>query len=359
MKLIKTIRNVRFSILVSALLIFGLGAGAAHAMNVHVENNGGDSTLCGNRSDPCRSISQAILNADVGDRILVGPGRYGDLDGDGILGETGEETGEIDYGCQCMVKVDKRVTILSTHGATSTVVDARFFGLEEGSPIVAVRITANGVVFGRSAHGFTLTGSQRNDGLAIGAATGVIVTGNISSRNAGGFAIGGTGNVIKHNIAVGIDGHGFEINGTAHTVWKNAAMGTGDGFLVHGSGHVLTDNVSTGNNAGFSLFGNANLNHNSAIGNVHVGIRLEPGSQGTVRHCNIFGNGDRISSFSALQYNCGLLNRSGQPIIATGNFWGTASGPGADPADAVCDVDGTTKFEPFAKRLFRIAKPDF
>jgi hypothetical protein len=350
MKQIKTFRHLRLFIVVLALLVIGFGERAVYAMNVYVQNNGVDSTYCGNSSDPCRSISQAILNADFGDQILVGPGRYGDLDGDGILGETGEETGEIDYGCQCMVKVDKRVKIVSTHGATSTVVDAHFLGLEEGSPLTAVRITANGVVFGRPSHGFTLTGSKRNAGLAIGAAKGVIVAGNISSRNASGFSIFGTRNVIKHNVAVGISGSGFDINGTAHTVWKNTAVGTGDGFAVHGSGHMLTYNVSNGNVSGYSLFGNASLKHNSAIGNTDAGIRFEPGSQGNVSHSNIFGNGDQILSISAPYYNCGLLNRSGQSITAIGNFWGEASGPGADPADAVCDINGTTNFEPFAKR---------
>ena len=348
MKQLRKFMQIGLSLLAAIFLIIGVEPQAQatnQSKTLHVANNGVDSSGCGRKANPCRSIRQAIINASDGDRILVGPGRYGI--------ESGEETGEIGFGCQCLVKVDKRVTILSTHGATATVVDARIFAFPEGSPVVAVRITTNGAVFGQPGHGFTLTGARQNDGLAIGAATDVTVAGNISSGNAGGFSIFGTGNVIKHNIAVGINGPGFDINGTAHTVRGNAAIGNGDGFIVQGFGHMLTDNVSIGNVTGYSLFGNAHLNHNAAVGNTDAGIRMEPGVQATVHRSNIFGNGDQTGS------NCGVLNQSGQPITATDNFWGAASGPGADPADAVCDINGTTDFVPFAERLFRIAEPHF
>ena len=43
------------------------------------------------RTAPCRSISRGIANAADGDTIVVGPGRYGDLDRDGTLSEPNEE----------------------------------------------------------------------------------------------------------------------------------------------------------------------------------------------------------------------------------------------------------------------------
>lgn len=45
-----------------------------------VTNIGVDESTCGTNASPCRSISQAIVNASAGDAIHVGPGRYGDLD---------------------------------------------------------------------------------------------------------------------------------------------------------------------------------------------------------------------------------------------------------------------------------------
>ena len=46
---------------------------------------------CGEPRNACRSISQAIENASTTDNIWVGPGRYGDLNGDGDFEDQGEE----------------------------------------------------------------------------------------------------------------------------------------------------------------------------------------------------------------------------------------------------------------------------
>jgi hypothetical protein len=111
--------------------------------------------------------------------------------------------------------------------------------------------------------------------------------------------------------------------------------------MVRGGQHCdvrLTDNVSTGNIFGYSLFGDADLDHNSAIGNTSGGIRVEQSSN-TVRisRSNIFGSGDsnQVLAQGIPRANCGVINRSGQPITATDNFWGAATGPGDDPADSL------------------------
>src|SRR4029077_3959834 len=185
------------------------------------------------------------------------------------------------------------------------------------------------------------------------------VTGNIASRGGGGFSIFGTNNVIVGNIAVATTGPGFTIQGPGHTVHGNASIGNADGFAVVNSSHVrLTDNVSTGNIFGYSLFGDADLDHSAAIGNASGVIRVDQGSN-TVRisRSNIFGNGDsnQVLAQGIPRANCGVINSSGQPITATDNFWGAASGPGPNPADEICDVgSSTTIFAPFAKTEFRI-----
>src|ERR1700730_7618989 len=100
----------------ASLAVIGTASSIGNAAQWHVENYGLDTNTCAPR-DPCRSISAAIQRAGAGDVISVGPGVYRDLNQNGVLGEPGEETGEIGYGCNCVVKVDKAVIIRSTQGA--------------------------------------------------------------------------------------------------------------------------------------------------------------------------------------------------------------------------------------------------
>ena len=65
---------------------------------------------------------------------------------------------------------------------------------------------------------------------------------------------------------------------------------------------------------------------------------------------NIFGN-NPPSEFP--QSNCGTSNFSGDRVIATNNFWGADTGPGPDPADQACNVNGATITTPFSLTEFR------
>src|SRR5512132_1509340 len=76
--------SARLLALVSLLLVGWSGSVVADTLTV--ANNGLDSDTCGSSAAPCRSISQAIDNASEGDTLVVGPGRYGDLNGNRILG---------------------------------------------------------------------------------------------------------------------------------------------------------------------------------------------------------------------------------------------------------------------------------
>jgi len=83
-----------------------LAAASAHATTHYVANDGDDSTFCGlqvingftcgAKATPCRSIQCAIREADPGDTIIVGPGRYGDLNADGDLADRGESPSPTD-----------------------------------------------------------------------------------------------------------------------------------------------------------------------------------------------------------------------------------------------------------------------
>jgi hypothetical protein len=234
----------------------------------------------------------------------------------------------------------------------------------------------------------------------VGAANGVMIGPAFRNIN---VKVGG-------NIAVSNLGHGFVANtdGVSH-VLDNRAIGTGDaGFVVQAVGAVLErntalncltgfelaigsrliDNVaSQSRGAGFSLFdlGGFRLNYvvegNSAIGNIGAGFELGhepisnlPASVSSFRHNNAIGNAGpgilvfqvvNVSNFSRNNIygnsisggnpNCGIWNQSGSKLNAAGNFWGAATGPGADPADAAggaCDQNGSvTSFKPFATQF--------
>ena len=82
-----------------------------------------------------------------------------------------------------------------------------------------------------------------------------------------------------------------------------------------------------------------------------IGIRVF-GRDATITDNNIFGNGTTGS-------NCGLLNVSGTVLTAPNNFWGAASGPGPDPADAIGEACGghpdPTLVDPVASKPFNIS----
>jgi len=50
----------------------------------------------------------------------------------------------------------------------------------------------------------------------------------------------------------------------------------------------------------------------------------------------------RGNTFAGSGTNCGVSNFSGTTLHAANNFWGAATGPGADPADTVCNSEGSS-----------------
>lgn len=109
-------------VILVALALCTAGANANAAM-LYVANNGVDSRNCGTKGNgPCRSISRALALAADGDTIEVGPGLYGDIDADGQFVSPGDEQAQLNQGCECIVHVNKSVTVVSRAGATQTLV---------------------------------------------------------------------------------------------------------------------------------------------------------------------------------------------------------------------------------------------
>lgn len=407
--------------LAASAVIAMLASGSAAADVLHVGNQGLDSPTCGrDPGHPCRSITRAIANANPGDTVLVGPGFYGDLNRDKDFSDPGEEAGEPSSDSGCVVCIHKRLRILSTHGAAATRIEAvdthKFeLGSDNGYGSL-VLIDTSGVTFGTPGHGFQLAGPAF-DQLTVWLAGDVAIAGNIALRsevrepreldfspdvgfyafpqggtvtftqnqairNHVGFFVVGTGpaelinNAALQNAEVGFLTYG---SGPKRLI-GNYASGNGDappsddpvdghpifpsaaGFSIHADNSRLEDNLSVGNfGPGFLLAQSPPtsstlifLKHNAATGNGGPGILLGTGARVTAQSNNIYGN-------RGAGTGCGLINQSGRTADATNNFWGLATGPGADPADKAgpgsgCDQGqgSVTRVAPFATTGFAV-----
>jgi hypothetical protein len=206
--------------------------------------------------------------------------------------------------------------------------------------VYGVRITADNVSFGLPEEGFQISGSNFY-ALRIDSSH-VRVSGDIASGTGSGFVIVGSDNELDADVAINGSGAGFEFDGSNNSVNKCVASGNGSGFLVSvngllvpATGITFTNDIAVGNGAGFNIFGTAVLTSDSAIDNWEVGVVLRAGAAATISNSNVFGNATLQPS------NCGLQNFSGAATVVSKTYWGAATGPGADPADAICDFNGS------------------
>src|SRR5262245_11798454 len=114
-------RTVSFCFLCLLLLAPTL---PTQAKVLYVAAEGRDDSTCRGDSHPCRSIGQATAHANEGDALVVGPGRYGDINGDGDLADPGEDGAEVAMGCHCLINLDKPLTVESSAGPAATIIDA-------------------------------------------------------------------------------------------------------------------------------------------------------------------------------------------------------------------------------------------
>lgn len=323
------------------LIADAYGAGAA---TLNVAAGGIDAAGCGTKIAPCRSITRAINDAVAGDKILVGPGRYGDLDADATLGEDGEEG-----GAGGLVVIDKALTIESVEGAATTLIDAA------GANVNAVAIAASGVRFGKGKKGFTVARSAgigvfiapgatdvtvsgirsvRND-LGFGSkASGLTFRGDIAEANLEeGFALTGNGSLLTGCRATGNGAEGFSIGGDGNVLKANVASANGDaGFAFGGNTATLTGSVAAGNDVGLRVNANAlTAVGNAFLGNVVTGVVVTVAGT-KITKSNIFGNGAANGS------NCGITTAGSGTVDLDKICFGAPTGPGPDPADQICGL---------------------
>jgi len=224
-----------------ALMAIALG-NAASAANVSlwVSNHGTDSNGCGSPTNPCRSISQAIENATDGDTIWVGPGHYGNVNGDvGFTGPGDEhpmptvpDFAGLFEGTGCIVCINKAVHVYSTSGAAATVIDSGSLPPYNAT----VMVTADGAAFGYVGRGFTITGGNAI-GVALymdswqGSKLGVVIAGNVDLKDSTGFEVYGPTGYYHLNCPPDIPQAcpGF---GGVFWLYQNQASHNGTGFWI-------------------------------------------------------------------------------------------------------------------------------
>lgn len=284
MSMLLITRTLSFDILWLVLLVTTL---PAWGIERHVANEGTDNSGCGAVERPCRSISQAITNATEGDVILVGPGRYGDLNRDGDFVDPGEESAEVGFGCYCMLNIAKRLTIVSRAGAEMTVLDAR----DRIQRVVFIQ--ADGVTFGGSDKGFTLTGAFGPGVAIVESMTGVRIEGNLIRKNRGsGILVRGNQHVLVDNTVSDNRKHGLDI--------------------ARGGGHEIRHNVIRDNFAGgiHTLVNDLHIADNTFVGNDPV-------------------------------RGCGLINNSRAELALPPNMWGLAKKQDDGSVNKVCNLGGS------------------
>lgn len=352
-----------------AFAVAALAASEAAAATVYVANTGSDSISCGGESSPCRTISQAVQMAAAGDRVLVGPGVYGDVDGDGEFITPGDEPASYDTGCHCLVYVDKPVTILSQAGAGATILRGAVDGL------YAVALEAPGAAFGKKKAGFSVVGDLQHDGHGVWlgrSASGARVEGNTFSRLESGIYAAGngarvSGNRISQVLGRGIQAEGESIVVAANTVEETGTLGAADAAIhaigLAGGGNRIERNLVIANhgigiyadNGRSAAAGAPAITGNLVVGNTLTGIKVVLAARsGTVAVTgnSIYGN-DHLRGT-----NCGLTTLVDGPIVdATNNFWGAPVGPGADPMDDVCSAGTPPNVGAAASTEFSIVAP--
>ena len=314
----------------------------ASAATWWTSNLGSDSGSCGTSAAPCRSISQAIANAADGDTIWVGPGHYGDVNGDGNFTGPGDEqpdptAGEPNlaagpYGC--IVCVTKALHIYSTGGAAVTVIEAN---ASTGSAST-VMILHDGGDFGAVDHGFTITGGNAN---------GVMVAPYYAGSN---FSVSQNMTVMG-NIDVG-DGVGFNVQGLG---WHKICPAPYCQFTAR---ILVASNRAINNQTGFAVapyywqdwYGQFVVRDNEAVG-ATTGFFISPGTQDEIGNYNARdvqvvnniaahnGTGFYVDVVGLVSYNTALDNsQSGFTVTPSGGPFETNSAIGNGGPGVIVDL---------------------
>jgi hypothetical protein len=273
--------------------------------------------------------------------VLVEVGVYGDLNGNGVLGEPGEEADRT--GCGCVVHIDKAITVLAERGAAATAIDARTVPATTLVDNTVVRIGVSDVSFGYAGQGFTVLAPPTRTGITVRAgALRTKIWGNRVSGGAVGIVVA-EGEIYDTEVTENNTGI---ILREGRVVDSVIAQNTGDGMQLQGNfvengAFVIAGNVISGNGgAGIRNVpgsrGPFQVTGNDIVRNGGPGLQWEFSGNtppnAVVQDNNILGNGE----------GCGISNQTWGLVWATDNYWG-----GLGVADRACNgPNATTVVDP-------------
>jgi hypothetical protein len=382
---------MRLFLVILSFAVLMLSAEPAQAGKLYAANNGVDSADCGEKSNPCRSISHTVTRGSSGDQIVVGPGVYGDINNDGDLEDDGEENA---LGTdEAMISISSAIKLFSRDGAKSTVIR----GVSTKS--FAVYLKSSEVLLGKNKRGFTITGGSKAALFVEGSNTSIsanklysndghgILVGCIPSDDENtdpdfrGFSSSGTlqHNILNHN---GMSGAYFCENTASWNLSNNeSSHNSAHGAYLQGANHSSTRNVFTDNALnGMRILGapsltvlktvidangssgvsigdspNSTLKKSSIIGNTGTGVFISEGV--TISKSNILGNLPTDNTGGGY-LNCGVFDNTSDEGQLNQNYWGSADGPAAnEPADDVCSQVKTPSITDFLGREKRVPAP--
>ncbi|GEM_PF-2603854 len=331
-------------LLVLVMLVSGSAQSEFPNTNIiYVSPDGRDSMSCGLKKEPCRSISQALILARhrfVVDswpsrsgkilryaHIRVWPGVYGDLNGNGELGEPGEEI--FDPDCNCAIKLDVPLTLFSERGYGSTVIDVSATGVN------AVSISADGTRLGAHQQGFTIRASSVPGTSAVVAMAPSVskVRGNMIL--AGAVGIDSENAFIEHNLVIGGNP---AIRSTNGEVTKNVVVGAvGDGLVLANSS-ATGNAVTHGGAAGIRVNDvDAGIGENSIVGNLGPGIVVAADIENdstSLHPLRVTRNNLLDNDIHGMGMACGVANQSNIAVHAHNNYWGLRG----DTPNIACDM---------------------
>ena len=267
------------------------------------------------------------------------------------MGEEGEEFGL--EACRCMIRVDKRIQLVSERGADGT----RIEGIRErnGFVISGIGVAASRVRLGKG-NGFTIVGAYRGIHVFEGA-NHVSVIGNRVSQCSHGIWSDGFRAVIAYNHA-DFNFVGIEAELGASFVHHNTAANNDGVGIVLGPGAIGEDNIVIGNGwEGIRVEAAKRVVRNHIADN-RAGLTLSNiDSPLVIERNNIVGN-DLVEdvetplSFPPPGSGCGVVNFHLVGAEMRNNYWGSLQ-----RINVPCNLGaGTVLVDPVSEHPFDIPK---
>jgi nitrous oxidase accessory protein NosD len=203
------------------LVVPATTAWAANSSTVHVSAHGFDSATCGQRSNPCRTITQGVHRAGRGGSVDVGPGTYHE-----------------------QVVVSHQ---LALHGA-SAVIDATGLQSGRGAMLNAAALLLTKSAGGSSVEGFTVRGAY-GEGILVAGAAHVRIAGNtVTGNDRGTPANTRYAECLPQGDVPGDCGEGLHLMSTTDSqVVANRVTRNAGGILVTDELGAATRNQIVGN----------------------------------------------------------------------------------------------------------------